>query len=140
MEEDKPEDVGTNLVPRLRATELIDPKTSKAVMLEDEMDEVKANLIVLADISEKSIKKLSQLAEASQHVDAYEVLAKMLTAAAKVNRETNQVLLGKKELYNDLAKNDDPVVPQQKTITNNNLFMTTTDMIREIKKRDEGFE
>lgn len=140
-DEDDDSGVELELIPRSnRATELVDPNLSKSAHLENEMDEVKANLMELADLADTSIREAAALAKASQHPDSYEVLAKMLAAAAKVNREAQQVLLGKKILYDSLNKNNDTIVPQTVNVTNNTLTMTTTDMVNLVKKREiDGF-
>lgn len=136
------EDKSVELVVR-KPTELIDPNLDKSTHLENEMDEVKSNLLDLADLSATSIREAAALAKASQHPDSYEVLAKLLTAAAKVNREAQQVLLGKKVLYDSLNKNNETLVPAPigtVNVTNNTLNMTTTDMIDVIKKRTSGID
>lgn len=121
------------------ALSVSEPVDSKLIEFEDEYDVVKNNLQNISQSSQKAIDIALQLAEASEHADMLEVLAKMVTTASKVNRDLAHVIDRKVELYTkskaDISK---PVTNEEKgNVTTNNVIVTektTAELIREMRE------
>lgn len=131
------EDSSTKLVaiPQNGVTELIDPNQSKIDQLELEYEEVKANLMRLSAVNERVLESLEGLARTSQHHLMYASLAQMVKAANETQRELGNTLKHKQSLIQSLNKDEEKIV-EPASVTNNNLMLTTTDMIDLIKARN----
>jgi len=88
----------------------------------------------LYDIIEKgndALEHIVDIAKQSESARAFEVVTNLIKTMA----ETNKDLLALAKAKKDIDKED---VPEQKNITNNNLVLTSADLLKMIKdKRDE---
>lgn len=128
--------------------ELVEEGTKNIELVENKLSEIETNLTNLADHSNTAVANLVELAIASQNPLYYEVLAKVLAAAAKVNHEAVVTVQAKLDLYrenHDNNKNAGVGDESETHITNvtNNLLMTTTEAIRAImanRDKSDGSE
>lgn len=122
-----------------KTIELVDGSTTKAELLELEMDEIRENLNNLARIAEAAVVDAKELAYSSQHPDAYRALSGVITAAAAVNKEAAAILKMKKDLLIMEKKGgvkEAPADEQHNNITNSNVIVaTTTDVLEMIRKK-----
>jgi hypothetical protein len=97
----------------------------------------RSNIITLIDNGQESLAQLAQLADQSQNPRAYEVLAKLTDSLLQANRE----LLELQIKIRTIGKLDEPINGQKTTI-NNNLILTTADLLKMItsntKKEIDG--
>lgn len=120
----------------VKTIELIDPDTTKSEQLELEVEEVKAGLQSIAKISEIAIKDLAQLAKSSQHPRLYEALANAIKATNETHRELTNVLRTKAELLEKGSKGESTIVDNR--TVNNNLYVTSTELLRKLKSEKKN--
>lgn len=112
--------------------DLVDADMSKIELAENELSEVVYNLKSLADVADKSIKTAASLAEAAQHPDMFDSLAKLLVAGAKINREASLAISSKVDLYKSQSNPNAPIAGPVSGDTNV-IIATSTDVIERIR-------
>jgi len=117
--------------------EVIRVDTTKLEQLENDYDEVKVNLQELSSQTEATIKDLTTFAKSAQHHLVYQALAQMIKSQNETNKELGQILKRKEDLLVQSAKLASSAASQQtpQNVTNNNLFVTTTEAIDMIKRK-----
>lgn len=83
-------------------------------------------LYEVIEIGVESLKQLSVVAEKSQHPRCHEVVATLIKNISESTKE----LLSLHKTMKDITKEE---LPNQKNITNNNLILTTEDLLKKIK-------
>jgi hypothetical protein len=95
----------------------------------------RANLYGVIENGQEALFKLAQIADASQHPRAFEVLSTLMKTIVDANKD----LLDLQKKIRDIKDADDPQNEKAKTI-NNNLFVGSTaelqKMITDLKKND----
>lgn len=95
----------------------------------------RANLYGVIENGQEALMKLAQIADASQHPRAFEVLSTLMKTIVDANKD----LLELQSKIRDIKDADDPQNEKAKTI-NNNLFVGSTaelqKMIADLKKND----
>ena len=115
--------------------ELVEAGTTNLEQIDNKISEIEGNLTTLADHSSTAVKELLDLSIASQNPAYYEALAKLLNAAAKVNQTSLEATNAKANLYKENHKNNNAAGEGDNghagdtNITNNNLVVTTTDIV-----------
>lgn len=124
--------------------DLVDADMSKFDVAESNLDEVIVNLKSLADVAESSTREAARLATAAQHPDSYDVLAKLLVAGAKVNREAALAVGAKMEVLvarkNGTAppETDHDALPNETPSANRVIIATSTDVIEALRQTMEA--
>lgn len=111
--------------------QVIDQDSSKLDQVELELEEVKSNLMSLADVGRTAIDKLIVLADQSQHPKVYEALATLIKSVNESNREAGTILREKRDLIAQRNQGQ----PADTNVTNNNLYLTTSDAINLLKQK-----
>ena len=113
-----------------KGNELVSDDTTKLQQIEDELDEIKVNLEAVDDILRNSIDDLSKLAKQSQEDSTYEVLSKLVSAAAKISKERKEVVMSKASLYQHKKAADKPVSEEpEKAASNTTIIMTSEELL-----------
>lgn len=111
---------------------LVSDDTTKIQIIEDELDEIKVNLSKVDKVVLQSIEDLSRIAHQSQEDASYEVLAKLVSASAKIAKERNAVAMAKASLYNTKKVPDAPVSEPNQPVNNNTIIMTSEEMLERV--------
>ena len=102
-----------------------------------DFETARANILTMIENGQDAMEKLTQIATASQHPRAFEVLAKMMETMLQANKD----LMGLQKDIRELDSADNPTNSQAKTI-NNNLFVGSTaelqKMIENVKNGQTG--
>lgn len=112
--------------------EIIDaPPTPLATAQEEVIDDIdlaKQNISELMIKGAESLDELMAVAKQSQNPRAYEVVSTLMKTLIDANKEF--VGMSEKKKY---AKEDHPAGQATTNVTNNNLILSTTDMLKMIK-------
>lgn len=112
--------------------EIIDaPPTPLATAQEEVIDDIdlaKQNISELMVKGVESLDELIAVAKQSQNPRAYEVVSTLMKTLIDANKEF--VGMSEKKKY---AKEDHPAGQATTNVTNNNLILSTTDMLKMIK-------
>lgn len=102
----------------------------------NDFEMARANIHEVINNGLNAIDKLSQIADASQHPRAFEVLAKLMDTVVTANKD----LLELQSKIRDLDAKDTPVNDQAKSVTNNLFVGSTADLQKVIEnmKNDGG--
>jgi hypothetical protein len=102
--------------------------------IETTYDEVISNLTLSADNSQQLIENLGMLAKASQNHNVFKALSEMI----RTNNETNRDIINAAKAKQDLliATKQDTPSSGSPTVVNNNLTLTTTELIDMIKSKN----
>lgn len=95
---------------------------------EGDFDAARDAILNALETSEKALEQLAQIAVGSQHPRSFEVLAKLVDTI----RDTGKDLINIHQQKKDLIK-----APEQKNTINNNLVISTNDLLRMIKNQNE---
>lgn len=110
---------------------LIDPAISKREDIEHEYTEIIESLKEREEKLDKVLDELQSVTIAAQNPDFYKALAMLVKSSAGLTRElTLATKMKAEQIDKSIAPDASAATPQ--TI-NNNVFMTTTDMIDHIK-------
>lgn len=91
----------------------------------------RSNLYDIIEKGNDALEHIVDIAKQSESARAFEVVTNLIKTMADANKDLLALAKAKK----DLEKED---VPEQKNITNNNLVLTSADLLKMIKdKRDE---
>ena len=100
-----------------------------------DFETARANILTMIENGQDAMEKLAQIASASQHPRAFEVLAKMMETMLQANKD----LMGLQKDIREISSADSPMNDKAQTI-NNNLFVGSTaelqKMIQQIKNPD----
>lgn len=94
-----------------------------------DFESARANIHMLLDTGQDAMEKLVEIAGASQHPRAYEVLAKLMDTVLNANKD----LLYLQEKYREIKRSDAPLQDRAQTI-NNNLFVGSTAELQKVLK------
>lgn len=94
----------------------------------DDIDQAKQNISKLMTKGVESLDELIAVAKQSQNPRAYEVVSTLMKTLLDANKEF--VGMSEKKKY---AKEDHPSGQATTNVTNNNLILSTTDMLKMIK-------
>jgi hypothetical protein len=94
----------------------------------DDIDLAKQNISELMTKGVESLDELIAVAKQSQNPRAYEVVSTLMKTLIDANKEF--VGMSEKKKY---AKEDHPAGQATTNVTNNNLILSTTDMLKMIK-------
>lgn len=90
----------------------------------NDFEYVRTNLHNLIQIGTGSLKEIVDVASQSQHPRAFEVVATMIKTLVDANKDLVQIIKDDKEIKKD---------SEAPTTVNNNLIMTTADLLEKIK-------
>ena len=93
-----------------------------------DIEKAKENIDEILQLGKQSLDTLVQLADQSQSPRAFEVVSTMMKTLIDANKEL--VLMSEKKKF---AKEDHPAAQTQNNVTNNNLILSTTDLLKMIK-------
>lgn len=99
--------------------------------MKDDIKYVRGNLYDMIQNGTRSLDELMSLADQMQHPRAYEVIATLMKTMLEANRELVDLQAKRKELLQEEIK----ATAKTQTI-NNNLIMSTKDLITMLKKAD----
>lgn len=94
----------------------------------DDIEQAKQNISELMAKGVESLDELMAVAKQSQNPRAYEVVSTLMKTLIDANKEF--VGMSEKKKY---AKEDHPSGQATTNVTNNNLILSTTDMLRMLK-------
>jgi len=97
-------------------------------LAKEDFDYIRTNLKNLIDSGQVALGSLTEIAEGSQHPRAFEALSALMKSLSESTRE----LIDLHKKMKDLQKSG-----PEKQVTNNNLIVTTEEMIKMIKKATE---
>jgi hypothetical protein len=86
------------------------------------------NLYNIIEKGQNALDDIIDIAKQSESARAFEVATNLIKTMAEANKDLMSLAKAKK----DLEKED---VPEQKNITNNNLVLTSADLLKMIKDR-----
>lgn len=95
----------------------------------NDFEAARANLYEVIQTGQEAISKLTEIAAASQHPRAFEVLAKLMDTVVNTNKE----LLDLQTKIRDIDAKDSPINEKAQTI-NNNLFVGSTAELQKVLK------
>ena len=97
----------------------------------DDYEYARSNLYNIIEKGQNALEDIIDIAKQSESARAFEVATNLIKTMAEANKDLLNLAKAKK----DLDKED---VPEQKNITNNNLVLTSADLLKMIK--DKGNE
>lgn len=100
--------------------------TSKEELIQKDFAYARINLKEIIDTGKEAFENLASIASLSQHPRAYESLAVLMKNLSDSIRELTELHRTKKDLEKDTR-------PADKNITNNNLILTTSELINQLK-------
>jgi len=96
----------------------------------DDYEYARGNLYKIIEKGQDALEDMIDVAKQSESPRAYEVVTNLIKTMA----ETNKDLLNLAKVKKELEKVD---TPEQKNITNNNLVLTSADLLKMIKGNHE---
>lgn len=96
---------------------------------ESDFDTARDAMLVALETGQGALEKLAQLAEGSQHPRAFEVVSTLINTIGNMSKDLVNLHKQKKDL---IAK------PQQQQTINNNLVISTNDLLKMIKGNNES--
>jgi uncharacterized protein YsxB (DUF464 family) len=100
----------------------------------NDFEMARANMHEVIQNGLNAIDKLSQIADASQHPRAFEVLAKLMDTVVTANKD----LLELQTKIRDIDAKDAPTNEQAKSVTNNLFVGSTADLQKVIENMKNG--
>ena len=94
----------------------------------DDYEYARSNLYNIIEKGQNALEDIIDIAKQSESARAFEVATNLIKTMADANKDLLALAKAKK----DLEKED---VPEQKNITNNNLVLTSADLLKMIKDR-----
>jgi hypothetical protein len=94
----------------------------------DDYEYARRNLYDIIEKGNDALEHIVDIAKQSESARAFEVVTNLIKTMA----ETNKDLLALAKTKKDIEKQD---VPEQKNITNNNLVLTSSDLLKMIKDK-----
>jgi hypothetical protein len=94
----------------------------------DDYEYARTNLYNIIEKGQNALEDIIDIAKQSESARAFEVATNLIKTMADANKDLLQLAKAKKEL----EKED---VPEQKNITNNNLVLTSADLLKMIKDK-----
>lgn len=106
------------------------PKIIKTINIEsNDYEYARRNLYDVIEKSNNALEDIMDIAKQSESPRAYEVVTNLIKTMVDANKDLLQLAKTKKEI----EKED---LPDQKNITNNNLVLTTGDLLKMIKNSE----
>ena len=102
----------------------------------NDFEMARANIHEVIQNGLNAIDKLSQVADASQHPRAFEVLAKLMDTVVNANKD----LLDLQSKIRDIDAKDAPTNEQARSVTNNLFVGSTSDLQKVIENMKNGTE
>jgi len=96
----------------------------------DDYEYARGNLYKIIEKGQDALEDMIDVAKQSESPRAYEVVTNLIKTMAETNKDLLNLAKAKKEL----EKVD---TPEQKNITNNNLVLTSADLLKMIKGNHE---
>lgn len=90
----------------------------------------RTNLYSIIEKGQSALDDILDIAKQSESARAFEVVTNLIKTMTEANKDLLELAKTKK----DLEKED---LPDQKNITNNNLVISTTDLLKMIKNNNE---
>ena len=106
----------------------IQPATVAQEEVIEDIDKAKQNISDILEKGADSLDELISVAKQSQNPRAYEVVSTLMKTLLDANKELVQMSEKKK-----FAKEDSPTQQATTNVTNNNLILSTTDLLKMIK-------
>lgn len=106
----------------------VQPSTIAQEEVIEDIDKAKQNISDLLEKGTTSLDELISVAKQSQNPRAYEVVSTLMKTLLDANKELVQMSEKKK-----FAKEDSPAQQATTNVTNNNLILSTTDLLKMIK-------
>lgn len=97
----------------------------------DDYEYARQNLYDIIEKGQNALEDIIDIAKQSESARAFEVATNLIKTMAEANKDLLNLAKAKK----DLEKQD---VPEQKNITNNNLVLTSADLLKMIKDKSNG--
>ena len=97
--------------------------------VDDDFEYARGNMISAFEKGQEALSGVLEVAGMSQHPRAYEVAATLVKTLADANKD----LLELQKKNKDIMKSDDAT---QNNVTNNNLILTTGDLLKMIKNNE----
>lgn len=120
-------------------TDLVDPSTTKDEMLERDLDVIRQRSEEVAEVQERAIREVADLANSSQHPGAYESLATLAKSFNDTQRNLMKVVEIKKSLYDGNSGKkkvvEDEEFSKTTNIQNNNLYLTPSQLQDYLKNK-----
>jgi hypothetical protein len=96
---------------------------------ENDFDVARDAIITALETGQGALEDLCQIAKGSQHPRAFEVVAKLIDTIKDTSKDLINIHQQKKSLIEK---------PQEKQTINNNLVISTNDLLKMIKNQNEG--
>jgi hypothetical protein len=96
---------------------------------EGDFDVARDAILTALETSQGALEDLCQIAKGSQHPRAFEVVAKLVDTIRDTSKDLIDIHQKKKTLIEK---------PQEKQTINNNLVISTNDLLKMIKGQNEG--
>jgi hypothetical protein len=96
---------------------------------ENDFDVARDAIITALETGQGALEDLCQIAKGSQHPRAFEVVAKLIDTIKDTSKDLINIHQQKKTLIEK---------PQEKQTINNNLVISTNDLLKMIKNQNEG--
>jgi hypothetical protein len=101
---------------------------------DEQFSEVQANIRSAADVGEMALQELAQIASASQHPRAFEVVSTMIGQIVNANKQ----LLEIEKLKLEIEKEKNGGQVEDPKVVNNNLFVgSTAELLEQLKGKKE---
>lgn len=116
--------------------EVIKPEVNLPANKEDKVDDdfnySRTNLYSVIEQGSKALEQIIDVAQASEHPRAYEVVATIMKTLVDANKELLELSKKKNDIVSAKQKTEEPNIPNT---VNNNLFVGST---AELQKMIEG--
>lgn len=110
------------------------PAKRRDVDSDEQFSEVQANIRNAADVGEMALQELAQIASASQHPRAFEVVSTMIGQIVSANKQ----LLEIEKLKLEIEKEKNGGQVEDPKVVNNNLFVgSTAELLEQLKGKKE---
>lgn len=131
LDEVSPDNDETQIIVPEPTDIVVAPPTPLATAQDEVIDDIELAKQNISELMVKGVESLDELmavAKQSQNPRAYEVVSTMMKTLIDANKEF--VGMSEKKKY---AKEDHPAGQATTNVTNNNLILSTTDMLKMIK-------
>jgi hypothetical protein len=103
------------------------PVNVNSTQAKQDFDTARESMLNALEAGQSALEQLSQIAVGSQHPRAFEVLAKLVDTIGETSKGLVDLHKQKKTLEQ----------PEEKNVTNNKLIISTTDLLKIIKQKND---
>jgi|TARA_B110000977_G_scaffold30323_1_gene39812 hypothetical protein len=101
----------------------------------EDLNKVRANIQGVMDIGQDAVKEMLEIAKQSEQPRAFEVVSTLMKTLLDANKDFADISSKKKFALEEV---NGPKEAAQTNVTNNNLIVSTADLLKMLKENDNG--